>query len=79
MRHRARRRQRVADQQPARAGLDRDLDLTPREARHPARHGRRRRLDPAAHHLARLDVQSVESDLRSMHVKPGYDRHRGLL
>jgi hypothetical protein len=24
-------------------------------------------------------LESVESDLRSVHVKPGYDRHRGLL
>ena len=44
-----------------------------------ARHRRRRRIDPAAHHLARLGVQRVEGDLRSMHIKPGYDRHQGLL
>jgi hypothetical protein len=34
---------------------------------------------PSAHHLARFGVQRVEGDLRSMHVKPGYDRHQGLL
>jgi hypothetical protein len=26
-----------------------------------------------------LGVQGIEGDLCSMHVKPGYDRHRGLL
>ena len=49
------------------------------EALHPARHGRRRRVDPAARHLTRIGVQRVEGDLRSMHIKPGYDRHQGLL
>ena len=41
--------------------------------------GRRRGVDPTACHLTRLGVQRVEGDLRSMHVKPGYDRHQGLL
>jgi hypothetical protein len=43
------------------------------------RDGCRRGIDPTATHLARLAVQRVEGDLRSMHVKPGYDRHQGLL
>ena len=50
-----------------------------REAPGPARHRLRRRRDPATRHLARIGVERVEGDLRSMHVKPGYDRHRGLL
>jgi hypothetical protein len=28
--------------------------------------------------LARLLVKSIEGDLRSVHVEPGYDRHWGL-
>ena len=79
MRHRARRRERVADEQPARARLDRDIDPRPAKRLAHARHGRRRGVDPPAHHLARLGVQRVEGDLRSMHIKPGYDRHQGLL
>jgi len=79
MRDRARGHERVADEQPARARLHRNSDLPAGEALHPARHRRRRRVDPTAAHLARLGVQRVEGDLRSMHIKPGYDRHRGLL
>jgi hypothetical protein len=79
MRNRTRGHERVTDKQPARARLHRDLDLPAGEALHPARHGRRRRIDPAAHHLTRIGVQRVESDLRTMHIKPGYDRHQGLL
>jgi hypothetical protein len=71
--------QRVADEQPPGAGLDRHLDLLAAEPSGPPRHGARRGIDPPAHHLARLGVQRVEGDLRSMHVKPGYDRHQGLL
>jgi hypothetical protein len=69
--------QRVADEQPAGARLDRDVDLAPAEARRPAADGRRRGVDPAAFDLARFGVQRVEGDLRSMHVKPGYGRHQG--
>ena len=79
MRHRSSSHERVADEQPARAGLNRDMQLATAEALRSARHRRRRRLDPTSHHLARVSVQRVEGDLRSMHVKPGYDRHRGLL
>jgi hypothetical protein len=76
MRHRARRHQRIADEQPARARLHRNMHLTAAKAFRPARHGRRRRGDAATHHLTRLGVQRVESDLRSMHIQPGYDRIR---
>jgi hypothetical protein len=49
------------------------------EALRPARDGRRRGVDSATAHRARLRVERVEGDPRSMHVKPGYDRHWGLL
>jgi hypothetical protein len=55
------------------------VDLAATEAFDPARDGRRRRVDPAATDLARVGIHRVEGDLRSMHVKHGYDRHRGLL
>jgi hypothetical protein len=35
--------------------------------------------NPAAVDLARPPIESVEGDLCSMHVEPGYDRHWGLL
>jgi hypothetical protein len=79
MRHRRGGGQRIADEQPARAGLHCDVDRAAIEALGPARDRRRCGVDPAAEHLARLGVQRIESDLRSVHVKPGYDRHRGLL
>ena len=79
MRHRPRSDQRVAHEQPARARLHRDVHLAAPEALHPAPDGRRLRLNAATAHLTRRGVQRVESDLRSMHVKPGYDRHQGLL
>jgi hypothetical protein len=78
-RHRAGSHERVTHEQPTGARLHRDIDLPAAQALHPARHRRRRRLDPTTHHLTRLGVQRVKGDLRSMHVKPGYDRHRGLL
>jgi hypothetical protein len=55
------------------------MDLAARETRYPARDGRRPGVDPTARDLTRLGVQRVEGDLRSMHVKPSYDRHQGLL
>jgi len=55
------------------------VDLTVSETLHPAHDGRRRRVNPTTVHLTRLGVERIESDLRSMHIKPGYDRHRGLL
>src|SRR5262249_18523530 len=69
----------LADEQPAGAGLDRDLDPLAAEARDPAPDGRRARIDPAATQLPRLRVERVEGDLLSVHVESGYDRHRGLL
>jgi hypothetical protein len=79
MRHRARRDQCVTDEQPPGAGLHRDVQLAPAEAPGPASDRRRRGIDPTAAHLPRVDVERVESDLPAMHVKPGYDRHQGLL
>src|SRR4029453_4994529 len=45
--------QRVTDEQPPGAGLHRDVRLAATETLNPPRHGRRRRVDPAASHLAR--------------------------
>jgi len=67
----------IAHEQPAGSRLDGDMDLVAAEARQPAADGRRRRIDPTARYLGRLGVQRVEGDLRSMHVKPGYDRDQG--
>jgi hypothetical protein len=50
-------REGVAHEQPARARLNGDIDPLIGNASGPTRHGGRRRLDPAPHHLARLDVQ----------------------
>jgi hypothetical protein len=79
VRQRTRGRQLLADEQPAGAGLERDLDLLPGKALGPGAHGRTIRVDPAAAELARLGVHSVEGDLGSVHVESGYDRHQGLL
>jgi hypothetical protein len=73
-RHSTRFGQRLAHKQPARAGLDRDVNVGAGEAPDPIAHGPRRRADAAALNLARLLVESVEGDLRSVHVEPGYDR-----
>jgi hypothetical protein len=72
-----RRAERLAHEQPARARLDRDVDLLVREASDPTADTLRRGSDAATMELARLPVESVEGDLRSVHVEPGYDRHRG--
>jgi len=77
MRHRAGGDQRVADEQPARARLDRDVHLSPREAPDPAAHSAAIGGDPPPADLARLAVKRVEGDLRAMHIEPGYDRHEG--
>ncbi|HEY6694427.1 MAG TPA: hypothetical protein VI006_16365 [Solirubrobacteraceae bacterium] len=79
MRHRARGDQRVTDKQPPGAGLHRDIDLARIEALDPAGDGRRRGVNPTAAHLPRARVERVERDLPAMHIKPGYDRHQGLL
>jgi hypothetical protein len=79
MRNDARLDQRLADKQPARARLDRNVDFLAGELPGPRPNSLRRGRYPAAAHLPRLLVENVEGDLRSMHTKPGYDRHRGLL
>ena len=79
MRDGARLPQRLAHKQPARARLDSDVKLRAGEPTSPLAHGLRRGPDAATLHLARFPVEGVESDLRSMHVEPGYDRHWGLL
>jgi len=71
--------QRLADEQPACAGLHRDVDLLAPEPSRPLADGLRRGADAAPVDLARPPIHSVEGDLRSMHVEPGYDRHWGLL
>jgi hypothetical protein len=53
MGHRARLAQRLADEQPARAGLDRHVNLALPEPLYPATHGVRIRRDPTAGLLAR--------------------------
>jgi hypothetical protein len=55
------------------------VHLTAGQALAPHPHGGRRSVDPTASHLACLGVQRVERDLPTMHIKPGYDRHQGLL
>jgi hypothetical protein len=79
VRDRACRAQRLAHEQPARAGLHCDLDPLALKAADPAPHPLRRGRDAAAMDFARLLVESVEGDLSSVHVKPGYDRHWALL
>jgi hypothetical protein len=70
----------ASTQDSAKSGeFHRDTHLTPSKAPNPALHGRRRGVDPTTTDLARLRVERIEGELRSMHVKPGYDRHRGLL
>ncbi len=79
MRTSTRLRQRLADEQPTGAGLDRHLDLLPRETANPAGNGGGSRCDPATAHLPRLGIKGIEGELSSVHVEPGYDRHQGLL
>ncbi len=71
--------QRLANKQPARARFNGDMDLLAGEAPNPLANRTRCGANPATVDLARLVVESVEGDLRSVHVKPGYDRHWGLL
>lgn len=84
MRHHTTLTQRLADEQPARARLDRDVDLLASEPSRPRPNSLRRGNYRATAHVARPLVESVESDLRPMHIKPGYDhikhgydRHQG--
>jgi hypothetical protein len=55
------------------------MTLLAREPSRPPADGLRRGANAAAVDLARPLIESVEGDLRSTHVEPGYDRHRGLL
>ena len=64
------------DEQPTGAGLDRNLDPSTREAANPRAHRIGCRVDPAARELTRLGIQRVKGDLISVHIEPGYDRHR---
>src|SRR5438045_7450198 len=77
MRPRPRRRQRLADEQPARARLDGDVDLVLRATRHPLLHSVTAGEKTAAADLAAHRVQCIEGDLCSMNVEPRYDRHLG--
>jgi hypothetical protein len=79
MRNGARLGERLANEQPARARLDPDMNFLAGKAPNPLANTLRCGANPATPKLPRLAVQSVESDLRSMHIKPGYDRHWGLL
>jgi len=63
--------------QPVQASTD--MDLLTREPSRPPADGLRRGGYAAAVDFARPPIESVEGDLRSMHVEPGYDRHWGLL
>ena len=78
MRHDARGDERVADEQPARAGLHRNLHLTARETLPPALDGRRHGIDPTPAYLTAPNLERVDGDLPPVHVKPSDDRHRGL-
>jgi hypothetical protein len=39
--------------------------------------GRPRRIDPPSRQLSRLAVKRIKRDLRTVHIKPSYDRHLG--
>jgi hypothetical protein len=63
---------------PARRRLERRLDPPALEATPEASERLTvRRADAAAPHLARLAVEQVVADLRSMLIKSHYDRHWG--
>jgi hypothetical protein len=55
--------ERLADEQPAGAGLDRDLDFDLVEALYPIAHGLGLGRDPTAVKFARFGVERVEGDL----------------
>jgi len=64
-----------ADEEPAGAGLDGDVDLLAGEAPDPAAGGFAGARDAPAAELARLPVEGVEGDLLSVYVESGYDRY----
>jgi hypothetical protein len=55
------------------------VNLLATEALNPVANTLRRGANTATLDLPRLTVKSVESDLRSVHIEPGYDRHWGHL
>jgi hypothetical protein len=63
--------QRLADEQPARACLDSDMDLLAGETGCPPTNGLGGSPNAATLDVARPLVESVESDLRSMHEEYG--------
>ena len=77
VRHRTRRRERLAHEQPPGARLHGHVHLLARKAGDPRADGLAISANPATVNLARHGVQRIEGDLRSMHIKPGYDRHQG--
>ncbi len=80
MRDRARPRQRLTHEQPARARLDRNMYLALGEPCHPLLHSFRRRTDPSPGQLASLADQRVKDDLGTMHIKARRnDPHRASL
>ena len=76
VRHRPGPLQAPADKQPARARLNRDMDLPARETIHPLLNGSLGGLELTAPHLTGHGVQRVKRDLPTMHIKPGDDRAR---
>ena len=77
VRHRPGPLQAPADKQPARARLNRDMDLPPREPIHPLPNRSRSGLQLTAPQLTGHGVQRVNRDLPTMHITPGDDRPRG--
>ena len=65
------RRQLLRDEQPARAGLDRHLDVLAGELAHPLAHRVAIAAHPTAQHLAGVGIERVEGDLRAVHIEPG--------
>jgi len=61
----------LADEQPAGAGLDGDVDLLAGEALHPTMDSGGGRGDAALQGLPRREVEGIEGDLRSVKVEAG--------
>ena len=66
----------IGDEPPAGRCLQRDLDLPPTEPlTEPAHTSPVRRCDARPHHLARVGVQPLRGDLRSVLIQAHHDRH----
>ena len=66
----------VRDEPPARRRLQRDLELLATEPlAEPPHASPMRRRDPRPHHLTRIGIQPLRSDLRPVLIKPHHDRH----